>query len=158
MQGARYGFVLDSIINDFVCGELEHALVQCEREAAPDLMVIEGQSALRNPSGPCGAELLLSGGARGVILQHIPGQKYYEGLEERGVEIPTLESEIELIRYHGAETLAVSLNDRELGPVKFEQARRKLAAALDIPVVSPLIDGVGELLPTVRDFIAREAR
>ena len=158
MQGARYGFVLDSIVNDSVCGELEHALVQCEREANPDLMVIEGQSALRNPSGPCGAELLLSGGARGVVLQHIPGQKYYEGFEELGVEIPSLESEIELLRYYGAETLAVSLNDRGLGPEEFQQARQKLAAALDIPIVSPLIDGVGELLSTVRDFMTREAR
>jgi uncharacterized NAD-dependent epimerase/dehydratase family protein len=157
MQGARYGFVLDSIANDFVCGELEHAIIQCQREAAPDLMVIEGQSALRNPSGPCGAELLLAGGARGVVLQHIPGQTYYEGFEELGFKIPTLESEIELIRYYGAETLAVSLNNRELGPAEFEKTRRQFAAALPIPVISPLIDGVGELLPAVRDFMAREA-
>ena len=57
--------VFDSIINDFVSGELEHAIVCCDREVEPDLMVIEGQSSLRNPSGPCGAEMLLSAAARG---------------------------------------------------------------------------------------------
>src|SRR5262249_38130845 len=70
MQGAPYGFIFDSIPNDFVSGELEHAIVSCWNEARPELILLEGQSALRNPSGPCGSEFLLSGGARGVILQH----------------------------------------------------------------------------------------
>ena len=55
-------------------GELEHAIVSCWEEAHPDLILLEGQSSLRNPSGPCGSEFLLSGGARGVILQHAPGR------------------------------------------------------------------------------------
>src|SRR5262245_38942271 len=75
MQGSRFGIVLDSIVNDFVCGELEHAIVECDRELAPDVMVLEGQSALRNPGGPCGAELLLGGGAKHVVLQHVPGRR-----------------------------------------------------------------------------------
>ncbi len=74
MQGARYGFVFDAVVNDYVSGEVEHAIVSCDREAQPDIMVIEGQSSLRNPSGPCGAEFLLSGGARGVVLQHAAGR------------------------------------------------------------------------------------
>jgi len=45
---------------------------------ASDLILLEGQSALRNPSGPCGAELMLSGGARGVILQHAPARKFFD--------------------------------------------------------------------------------
>ncbi len=79
LQGARYGFVLDSIVNDYVSGELEHAIVSCDREVQPDVMILEGQSSLRNPSGPCGAEFLLSGAARGVILQHAPGREFFEG-------------------------------------------------------------------------------
>ena len=37
MQGAPYGFIFDSIPNDFVSGELEHAVVSCwrQREARP---------------------------------------------------------------------------------------------------------------------------
>ena len=57
--------------------------------------MIEGQSSLRNPSGPCGAELLLSGGARGVVLQHAPARRYFEGFEGPGFELPSLASEIE---------------------------------------------------------------
>ena len=84
MQGARYGIVFDSIVNDFVSGELEHAIVSCDREVRPDLMVIEGQSSLRNASGPCGAEMLLSAAARGVVLHHAPGREYIEGFQSLG--------------------------------------------------------------------------
>ena len=96
MQGGRYGFVLDSTPNDFVAGELEGAVVACDREQQPDLIVIEGQSALRNPSGPCGAEMLVSAGARAVMLQHAPGRPCFKGLP--GWDIPRLDEEIALIQ------------------------------------------------------------
>ncbi|TAE43871.1 MAG: DUF1611 domain-containing protein, partial [Bacteroidetes bacterium] len=56
LQGGKYGFIFDSTLNDFVAGEVEHAIVSCWKEAQPDLILIEGQSSLRNPSGPCGLE------------------------------------------------------------------------------------------------------
>ncbi len=71
LQGCEYGFVLDATPNDFLSGELEHAIVCADKERSPDLIVLEGQSALRNPAGPCGAELMLSGGARGVIASRV---------------------------------------------------------------------------------------
>lgn len=49
MQGARYGFVFDSTLNDFISGEMEHAIVTCYEEVNPDIIFIEGQSSLRNP-------------------------------------------------------------------------------------------------------------
>ena len=73
MQGSPYGFIFDSTVNDFIGGELEKAVLTCAREAKPDYILLEGQSALRNPSGPCGSEYLLSANAKGVILQHAPG-------------------------------------------------------------------------------------
>ena len=44
---------------------------------APDLILLEGQSALRNPSGPCGSEFMLSGGARGVDPPARPGPRLF---------------------------------------------------------------------------------
>lgn len=64
MQSGKYGFVLDSTYNDFVSGELEHAIVACYEHEKPDVIFLEGQSSLRNPSGPCGSELLISGNAK----------------------------------------------------------------------------------------------
>ncbi|MET0619576.1 MAG: DUF1611 domain-containing protein, partial [Thermoanaerobaculia bacterium] len=160
MQGAPYGFIFDSIPNDFVSGELEHAVVSCWRNAKPDLILFEGQSALRNPSGPCGSEFLLSGGAKGVILQHAPAREFYEGLEELGesARIPPLADEIALIRSYGARTLAVTLNGEHRTPEQLRADQKRHRVELGIPVVLPLEDGVEELVPLVRDFVAGETR
>jgi uncharacterized NAD-dependent epimerase/dehydratase family protein len=64
LQGGQYGFIFDSTLNDFVSGELEHAIVSCWKETNPAMIFLEGQSSLRNPSGPCGIELLISGNAK----------------------------------------------------------------------------------------------
>src|SRR6185295_7919081 len=136
MQGARYGFVLDSVINDFVSGGLEHAVFACDREESPDVIVIEGQSSLRNPSGPCGAEMLASGQSRGVILQHAPGRACFRGRE--GWPIPSIADEIQLVRLYGAEVLALTLNGERLSAGALREAQLALAAELKIPVIRPL--------------------
>ncbi|MFQ6021832.1 MAG: DUF1611 domain-containing protein [Acidiferrobacterales bacterium] len=156
MQGARYGFVFDSVVNDYVCGELEHAIVSCDREVGPEVIIIEGQSALRNPSGPCGAEFLLAGGARGVILQHAPGREFFEGYEDECYRIPPVEDEIRLISFYGARTLAVALHDEGLTSEALARCQSELRQQLDIPVVRPLEDGIETLVAVIRRFIEEE--
>ena len=97
MQGWDYGFIFDSTVNDFVSGELEKSIVVCYKEKNPDFIIIEGQAALRNPSGPCGGEFLISCSVDGVVLQHSPKRKYYDGWEHVGALMPTLASEVALI-------------------------------------------------------------
>jgi uncharacterized NAD-dependent epimerase/dehydratase family protein len=157
MQGARFGILLDSLPNDFVSGELEHAILSCARALSPDLIVIEGQSSLRNPSGPCGSELLLSGGVRGAVLQHAPGRLHFEGLENGDWRIPPIEEEIALIRLYGAETLALTLNGEGLSRGRLEEARGRLERDLGIPAVLPLEEGVDRLVPVLRDYARRES-
>jgi uncharacterized NAD-dependent epimerase/dehydratase family protein len=151
LQGGRFGFILDATPNDFVSGELEHAIVSCAREIFPDVIFLEGQSSLRNPSGPCGSELILSAGARAVILQHAPARTEFEGLEGMGYPIASPEDEIDLISKYGARTIGLALNTHGLpepGRVRDELERR-----LGIPVACPLQGGVGSLVSAVRAFI-----
>jgi uncharacterized NAD-dependent epimerase/dehydratase family protein len=152
LQGNAHGFIFDATPNDFVSGELEAAIVACARESSPDLILIEGQSGLRNPSGPCGAEILVSGGTKGVILQHAPGRTYFEDLEHLGCRIPDIVSEIELIGMYGARTLAVTLNAEGCSPDQLADHQRQLSRRLGIPVVRPLQEGVEALLPLLREF------
>jgi uncharacterized NAD-dependent epimerase/dehydratase family protein len=158
MQGAPFGFVLDSVPNDFVSGELEHAIVSCWKASRPELILLEGQSALRNPSGPCGSEFILSGRAAGVILQHAPHRTYYEGLEEFGLRIPPVADEIELIHRLGARTLAVALNGEGMTPEALRAEQQRLRWGLGIPVIRPLEEGVGALVPVVREFLSSEGK
>lgn len=154
MQGYKHGFIFDATVNDFIGGEIERVIVECERESSPDLMLIEGQSSLRNPSGPCGSEFLKSGNVKGVILQHAPGRKYFDGVEHAHGLIPPVENEIELIRFYGARTLAVTLNEEELNDAEMKVSQKELSKKLNIPVVRPLKENMDALLPVIRDFIA----
>lgn len=154
LEGRRFGFILDATPNDFVCGELETAILACQRETEPEVILIEGQSALRNPMGPCGSEFILAGGARAVILQHAPAREYFDELEELGCRIPPIAEEIELIRLLGAEVLAVTLNQEEMSAEEAEEARSRLAVELGIPVVLPLRDDLHALVEVVERWIA----
>jgi uncharacterized NAD-dependent epimerase/dehydratase family protein len=151
MQDGRFGFILDSTLNDFVTGELETQIIKCCTEAAPDVVFLNGQSALRNPIGPCGSELLLSGQAKWVVLQVLPSRKYYEGTEDNlKAEIPTIASEIALIKMFGAETIAVTLNTHGLTTEEARKMAAILRGQLGIPVVLPLEDGVGEIVGVIK--------
>jgi uncharacterized NAD-dependent epimerase/dehydratase family protein len=156
LQGIPHGFVLDSTPNDFVCGELEHAIVRCDEELAPDVILLEGQSALRNPSGPCGAELLLAGQARGTILQHAPARRYFDGHEEAGCAIPPVADEISLLGCYGTCVLGLCLNHERLDAAARAAARAELEAATGLPAVYPLLEGVERLVPAIRAFLDRE--
>ena len=156
MQGARHGFIFDAVPNDFVGGELEHAIISADRECSPDVIFLEGQSALRNPSGPCGSEYILCGAARGVILQHAPARRYFSGLEELDCKIPPVAEDIELIRLLGARTLALTLNGEDLELSELRAERDRLGETLDLPVVLPLEEGVEALVPLIKRYIAEE--
>jgi uncharacterized NAD-dependent epimerase/dehydratase family protein len=156
LQGVRHGFILDATANDFVSGELERAVLDCDREERPDVIFLEGQSALRNPSGPCGAELLLSAGARGVVLQHAPARRFFDDQEELGNEIPPVEQEVELIRLYGARVLGLALNHEHLDATAREAAREGLERATGLPAAYPLLEGVDRLMPALRAHLERQ--
>ncbi|MDX2070777.1 MAG: DUF1611 domain-containing protein [Haliscomenobacter sp.] len=145
MQGGEYGFIFDSTLNDFISGELEHAIVSCWEETQADIIFLEGQSALRNPSGPCGPEFLISGNAKKVVLVVPIKREFYDDLPEWG-RIPSVESEIALINAYGAEVVAVALNTQGATGEEIEQYKKEKEAALGIPVVAPLEEGVEGIL------------
>jgi uncharacterized NAD-dependent epimerase/dehydratase family protein len=154
LQGYRHGFIFDATLNDFVSGELEHAILECARQSSPDLILIEGQSGMRNPSGPCGSEIIVSANAKGIILQHAPFRTHYEELENLGCRLPDVADEIELIKMYGAKTLAVSLNGEGGTAEELIRYQDELAQRLGLPVIRPLQEGVEGLLPVIRRYIS----
>lgn len=152
LQGGKYGFIFDTTLNDFISGEIEHAIVTCWKEAKPDLVLIEGQSALRNPSGPCGAEFLVSGNARYTILVHAPKRVYYDHQPEWG-KIPTLEKEIELIAMYGSQVIAVALNTELCTDEEAFRYQQHYEAVLGLPVLLPIQQGVKKIMPLLRSLV-----
>jgi uncharacterized NAD-dependent epimerase/dehydratase family protein len=156
MQGANYGFIFDSTLNDFISGEMEHAIVQCWRNEKPDIIFIEGQSSLRNPSGPAGAEWIISAAANGVVLQHNPARKQYKGLEDYPAYLPAIKDEISLIKQYGAPTLAVTVNTMKMKEQDARAYATEQENELGIPVVLPLEDGVERLVALCKKMIKKK--
>ena len=149
MQGHKYGFIFDSTLNDFVSGELEHAITSCWKEATPDVIILEGQSSLRNPSGPCGLEFIVSGNATQVVLIHAPKKKYFDNDPLWG-EIPSVASEIDIIEKFGATVIAVALNTSGLSKQEALSYKDSYQKTLDIPVVLPLEEGVKKIVSEIK--------
>ena len=148
LQGFKHGFLFDATLNDFVTGELEKAIMECDAISQPELMLIEGQSSLRNPSGPCGSELLLAGDVNGVILTHAIDRDYFEGFEELKLPIPSIEEEIKLIASYGKKTIAVCINSDNK-----DFDTQALADQLNLPVVNPIFESVAPIIKVIKETI-----
>ncbi|MDH5380370.1 MAG: DUF1611 domain-containing protein [Cyclobacteriaceae bacterium] len=145
MQGVKHGFIFDATVNDFISGEVEGAVLRCYREENPDMIIIEGQSSLRNPSGPCGTEFIISARLDGVILQHNPKRVHYKDMEYYPDLVAQPAEEIKLIKMFGAPVIALALNTMNIDKEEAEKLRDQYEKELGIPVVLPLYEGVGRI-------------
>ncbi|MEY4278918.1 MAG: hypothetical protein RL377_922 [Bacteroidota bacterium] len=152
LQGGKYGFIFDSTLNDFVSGELEHAIVSCANETKAQIIFLEGQSSLRNPSGPCGIELLISGNAKHTILLFAPKRKYFDNDPHWGI-IPSVVSEIELIEKLGSKVIAVAMNTEDCTTEEAYNLQKEYTSSLGIPVLLPIQEGVTSILSTLKKLI-----
>jgi len=152
LQGSKYGFVFDSTLNDFVSGELEHAILSCNKEVNPDIIFLEGQSALRNPSGPCGLELLISGNAKHVVLLFAPKRIYFDNEEHWG-KIPSVESEIAIIEQFGSKVIALAMNTEGCSNEEALAIKAFMESTLQIPILLPIQTGVTPLIPIIKSLL-----
>ncbi|GCC53579.1 DUF1611 domain-containing protein [Chryseotalea sanaruensis] len=153
MQGAKHGFIFDSTLNDFISGEMEHAVWSCYQEEKPDIIFIEGQSSLRNPSGPAGSEWIVSAEAKAVILQHSPIRKQYKDMEFYPAYLPSLKDEVSLIKMYGADTIAITINTAKMATEEARKYATSYEQELNIPAILPLEDGLEALLPAFEKLI-----
>lgn len=153
MQGAKHGFIFDSTLNDFISGEMEHAVWSCYQEEKPDIIFIEGQSSLRNPSGPAGSEWIVSAEAKTVILQHSPIRKQYKDMEFYPAYLPSLKDEVSLIKMYGADTIAITINTAKMTTEEARKYAVSYEQELNIPAILPLEDGLEALLPAFEKLI-----
>jgi uncharacterized NAD-dependent epimerase/dehydratase family protein len=116
-------------------------------------MFIEGQSSLRNPSGPAGAEWIVSADADIVILQHNPARKQYKDMEYYPAYIPAVKDEIDLIKIYGVNTVGITVNTMKMRTEEAREWAKQTEAELNIPVVLPLEDGVDKLVTVFENLL-----
>jgi uncharacterized NAD-dependent epimerase/dehydratase family protein len=152
MQGARFGVVMDSLINDFVSGEIEYAVWRAWQEAAPEVIVIEGQGSLMNPAYPGGFEILAAGRPDVVVLQHAPARREYDGFP--GYPIHPLARQVQLIELlSGKPVAAVTLNHEEIADDRMPLVCDAVQKAIGLPTFDVLRDGADGLADLLAGYM-----
>lgn len=157
MQGARYGLILDSLVNDFVSGEIEHQVVRAFRDEGPDVIVVEGQGCLTHPAYPGGFEILAGAQPQAVVLQHAPARTCYDDWPAFPLAGPARERQI--IELLGpARVVAVTLNSHGLAPDESRAAAARIGGEMGLPCCDPLRDGVEPVIEALRRLAPRLRR
>ena len=154
MQGARYGVVLDALVNDFVSGEIEHAVWSAWNEQRPRAIVIEGQGSLMNPAYPGGFEILAAGRPDAVVLQHAPARVDYDGFPGHRIEpLPHQIQAIEIVS--GRPVVAVTVCHENLAAQDVPAACRAITRETGLPAWDVLLDSA---MPLAELVLARARR
>ena len=152
LQGARFGVIMDSLINDFVSGEIEHAVWSAWDQERPQVMIIEGQGSLMNPAYPGGFEILAAAKPHVIIFQHAPARKYYDGFPE--FLIHPLTQQIQVLQLLSEKPVAaVTINHEDLDQTQVPIICFSMEKTLGIPVYDVLLDGASSLVEMLKKYM-----
>jgi uncharacterized NAD-dependent epimerase/dehydratase family protein len=150
LQGARYAIVLDSLINDFLAGEIEHVVWSAWQAARPAVIVVEGQGSLMNPAYPGGYEILAAARPDVVVLQHAPGRREYDGFP--GYALHPLDVQIKAIEFvSGKPVVAVAINHEGLSRDEIPRVCADIEQQIHRPVCDVLTDGADRIIQVLLD-------
>jgi uncharacterized NAD-dependent epimerase/dehydratase family protein len=145
LQGWPHGVVLDAMINDFVSGGIEGAILDSWNDLHPEFMIIEGQGSLVHPFFPGGFEILAAGQIQGFILVDAPKRPHLDGFPDypmpdpkRVVRIAEMLTEKRLI--------GVGINHEKMNTSDITRAKTLYQNMFKVPVSEPLSEGVAGLV------------
>ena len=158
IQGARYGVALDAVPSQFCAGEIEGAVLAAYLGERPDVIVIEGQSALSHPAYLSSGFILRGAQPQGIILQHPPARTMR--IDFDGFPMPTPASEIALIEgFADTKVIGVAVNHEGLTDGELDAAIDRFERELGLPATDALVRPPEELVAMVlRAFPELEPR
>lgn len=151
---AGSGIAIDAVVADFLSGAAE----ALSPAAEPDHWdVVEGQGAISHPSF-AGVSLGLLHGSQpdALVLCHDPSRNHHLGTEKTGTFfLPPLNETLALNLEHAqrvnkeAKFVGVSLNMSDIAPDERRALREAITEETGLPVVDPMITGVGAIVDRV---------
>jgi uncharacterized NAD-dependent epimerase/dehydratase family protein len=148
MQGARYGVSIDALISQFVIGEIENSVTQAFNNESPDIILVEGQSALSHPAFMSSLGILKGSMPDGIILQHPPARKFRCDFPR--LVMPTVESEIKLIEaISQTKVMAIALSHENLGDEEILSIIEDYEKQFQLPTTDVLSHGCQKLVQTL---------
>ena len=151
MQGAKYSIILDSLINDFVSGEIEHAVWSAWKNENPDVIILEGQGSLMNPAYPGGFELLAAGRPDVIILQHAPARMEYDGFP--GYPLHPLKKQIQAVELISEKPVVmITVNHENLDDNQLKEECSKIENEFGLPAIDPLKSDPVEMIKHLKKY------
>jgi uncharacterized NAD-dependent epimerase/dehydratase family protein len=148
MQGAMYGISMDALTSQFVVGEIENAVVQAFDKESPDIILVEGQSAVSHPAFMSSLGILKGSKPDGIILQHPPARKFRCDFPQ--LAMPIVESEIKLIEaISQARVMAITLSHENIAGHELMQIIRDYEEQYKLPTTDVLSHGCQKLVETL---------
>ena len=145
MQGSKYGIAVDVLSSGFATGEVENEVLKaCEKEN-PDIVIVEGQSAVGHPAFTSSISIIKGACPNAIIVQHPPNRK--TRCDFSSFLMPTLESEINLIEtISKTKVIAITLNHEDMAFDEIENTIINYEAQFDLPTTDVLSYGCEKLL------------
>lgn len=148
IQGARYGVALDAMPSQFCAGEMEGAVLSAVDAEQPDVIIIEGQSALGHPAYLSSGFILRGSQPEGVILQHAPARKIRCDFDSLLIPPPAVE--INLIEtFADTRVIGMTINHEHMSDAEVTAAIVLYELELGIPVTDALsrpVDGLVDMV------------
>lgn len=148
MQGAMYGVSMDALVSQFVIGEIENSVIQAFENENPDIILVEGQSALSHPAFMSSLGILKGSMPDGIILQHPPARTFRCDFPD--LEMPIVESEIKLIEaISQAKVMAIALSHEDLSDEEMMKIIKRYEMQFKLPTTDVLNHGCHKLVQTL---------
>ncbi len=145
MQGSVYGVSIDALISQFVIGEIEHSVIQAFEREQPDIILVEGQSAVSHPAFMSSIGILKGSMANGVVLQHPPARTVRCDFPQ--LAMPTVDSEINLIEaISSAKVIAIALSHENLSSPEVDSIIDRYEQQFKLPTTDVLEHGCEKLI------------
>ena len=155
MQGSKYGVAIDALVSQFVIGEIEHAVVRAFERENPDIILVEGQSAVSHPAFMSSVGILKGCMPDGIILQHPPSRKFR--CDFPLLPMPSIKSEIQLIKaISQSQVIAIALSHENMTATEIQKTIDGYEDRLLLPTTDvltygcdKLVSALGNLFPTL---------
>jgi len=154
MQGAMYGVSMDALVSQFVIGEIENSVIQAFENENPDIILVEGQSALSHPAFMSSLGILKGSMPDGIILQHPSARTFRCDFPD--LEMPTVESEIKLIEaISQAKVMAIALSHEDLSDEEMMKIIKRYEMQFQLPTTDVLNHGCHKLVQTLSNHFPK---
>ncbi len=148
IQGAKYGASIDALVSQFVIGEIENAVLNAFDDEHPDIILVEGQSAVSHPAFMSSVGILKGSMPDGVILQHSPARQFRCDFPE--LVMPTVESEIQLIEaISQSQVIAITLSHENLTDDNILAVINDYEKRLKLPTTDVLKQGCDKIIQSL---------